>query len=167
MLLLRPIFMLITTLLFSASLLLSGCQSVPAPGLTPQQIALLKEQGFKPVEDGWGVDLSGKILFGVDEDVLDPKGSQRIQDITQALLGVGLYRVRIDGHSDSTGNATYNEALSLRRANAVSNAMVDAGMQRADIKTRGLGDSMPIKGNDSVEGRSENRRVAIVVASQQ
>lgn len=166
MLLLRPISILIATLLLSASALLSGCQSVPASGLTPQQVALLKEQGFRPTEDGWGVDLSGKILFGVDEDGLDPKGDQRIREITQALLGVGLYSVRIDGHSDSTGSATYNEALSLRRANAVSDVMVDAGMQRADIHTRGLGDSMPVKGNESAEGRSENRRVAIVVASQ-
>lgn len=128
--------------LLLAVLALTGCQSTPLKGLTPEQIAVLKSEGFTPTDEGWAYDLSGK-----------------------ALLGVGIQGVRVDGHADASGKAAYNQQLSERRAQSVSRALVAVGMQAQNIQSRGLGSSQPVADNRTSAGRTENRRVSIVVAS--
>jgi outer membrane protein OmpA-like peptidoglycan-associated protein len=71
-----------------AILTLTGCQSV-RKGLTPAQIAVLKQQGFKLTDEGWAFGLSGKVLFGSDIDSLNPQSTAIVERIGKALLGVG------------------------------------------------------------------------------
>ena len=151
--------------LLLAVLALTGCQSAPPKGLTPEQIAVLKREGFTPTDEGWAYDLSGKVLFGSDLDSLNGQSQAIVERIGKALLGVGIQGVRVDGHADSSGKATYNQQLSERRAQSVTNALVGVGMQAQNIKTRGLGSSQPVADNRTSAGRLENRRVSIVVAS--
>ncbi|MDB6049037.1 MAG: cell envelope biosis protein OmpA [Pseudomonas sp.] len=147
---------------------LAGCQHVPPAkkGLTAEQIAVLKEQGFALGDEGWTFGLSGKVLFGSDLEMLNQPSKNVVEGIGKALLGVGIKKVRIDGHSDASGKAGYNEELSLRRANSVSKTLVGVGMNPQDIELRGLGSREPVATNDTTEGRAENRRVAIVVSAQ-
>jgi len=56
--------------LFVALLALSGCQTPPPKGLSPAQVAVLKQQGFELTDDGWAFGLSGKVLFGSDVESL-------------------------------------------------------------------------------------------------
>ena len=51
--------------LFMAMLALSGCQTAPQKGLSPAQIAVIKQQGFELTDEGWEFGLSGKVLFGM------------------------------------------------------------------------------------------------------
>ncbi|AJA14349.1 MULTISPECIES: OmpA family protein [Pseudomonas] len=151
--------------LLLALLALTGCQSAPPKGLTPEQIAVLKREGFTPTDEGWAYDLSGKVLFGSDLDSLNGQSQAIVERIGKALLGVGIQGVRVDGHADSSGKAAYNQQLSERRAQSVTKALVGVGMQAQNIQSRGLGSSQPVADNRTSAGRTENRRVSIVVAS--
>ncbi|CAO3308811.1 MULTISPECIES: OmpA family protein [Pseudomonas] len=151
--------------LLFAMLALTGCQSAPQKGLTPEQIAVLKREGFTPTDEGWAYDLSGKVLFGSDLDSLNGQSQAIVERIGKALLGVGIQGVRVDGHADSSGKAAYNQQLSERRAQSVTKALVGIGMQAQNIQSRGLGSSQPVADNRTSAGRTENRRVSIVVAS--
>jgi len=146
-----------------ALLALSGCQTAPQKGLTPAQIAVLKQQGFELTDDGWAFGLSGKVLFGSDVESLNPASTEIVERIGKALLGAGIERVRVDGHTDASGSQAYNEQLSIRRADSVSKVLIGVGMRQENVQSRGLGSSKPVASNDTVEGRTENRRVAIVV----
>ena len=151
--------------LLLALLALTGCQSTPPKGLTAEQIAVLKREGFAPTEEGWAFDLSGKVLFGSDLDSLNGQSQAIVERIGKALLGVGIEGVRVDGHADATGKAAYNQQLSERRADSVAKALIGVGMPAQNIHTRGLGSTQPVANNRTSAGRTENRRVSIVVAS--
>ena len=68
---------------------------------------------------------------------------------------------------DSVGNDSYNLSLSERRAQAAGDALVQRGIDRARIASRGFGKSHPVADNGSPEGRAMNRRVEIVIADEQ
>ncbi|WP_371856156.1 OmpA family protein [Pseudomonas sp. NFACC23-1] len=142
---------------------LSGCQTAPPKGLTPAQIAVLKHQGFELTEDGWAFGLSGKVLFGSDVENLNPASTEIVERIGKALLEAGIERVRVDGHTDASGSQAYNEQLSRRRAASVGKVLTSVGMREENVQLRGLGSSKPVASNDTASGRTENRRVAIVV----
>ncbi|MGY2341038.1 OmpA family protein [Pseudomonas sp. SDO5532_S415] len=155
----------VTITLMMAVLALSGCQSVPQKGLTPAQIAVLKQQGFELTDEGWAFGLSGKVLFGSDVDSLNVQSTEIVERIGKSLLGVGIERVRVDGHTDASGKGSYNEQLSLRRAKSVGTVLAAAGMKQENIQLRGLGSNEPVASNDTASGRTENRRVSIVVSA--
>ncbi|MBN2992791.1 OmpA family protein [Pseudomonas cedrina subsp. fulgida] len=154
-------FMFITLLV--ALLALGGCQTAPPKGLSPAQVAVLQQQGFKLTDEGWAFGLSGKVLFGSDVEALNPASTEIVQRIGTALLGVGIDRVRIDGHADASGKEAYNQQLSLRRAKSVATVLTGVGMKEENVQLRGLGSRYPVASNDTVDGRTENRRVSIVV----
>ena len=151
--------------LFVALLALSGCQTAPPKGLSPAQVAVLKQQGFEPTDDGWAFGLSGKVLFGSDIESLNAPSTEIVERIGKALLGVGIDRVRVDGHTDTSGKESYNQQLSLRRAKSVATVLTRVGMKEQNIQLRGLGSSQPVTANDTAAGRTENRRVSIVVSA--
>ena len=70
---------------------------------------------------------------------------------------------KIVGHTDSSGSYEANRTLSVRRASAVRNYLVDSGIDKDRIAIEGLGESEPIDTNLTVEGRANNRRVEIII----
>ncbi|WP_170844893.1 MULTISPECIES: OmpA family protein [Pseudomonas] len=158
-------FRLFSTLLLTAMLALTGCQTAPQKGLTPAQVAVLKQQGFELTDDGWEFGLSGKVLFGSDVESLNQQSTEIVERIGKALLGVGIERVRVDGHTDASGKETYNQQLSLRRAKSVGKVLTSVGMKEENIQLQGLGSREPVASNDTAAGRTENRRVSIVVSA--
>ncbi len=70
----------------------------------------------------------------------------------------------VEGYTDSVGPADYNRDLSLRRANAVVQALVNSGIDRDRLTARGYGESRPIASNDTEAGRAQNRRITVVVS---
>ena len=154
-----------TITLFMTLLALTGCQTTPQKGLTPAQIALLKQQGFEMTDEGWAFGMSDKVLFGSDVEHLNPTSTEIVERIGKALLSVGIERVRVDGHTDASGTESYNEQLSLRRAKSVGKVLAAVGIKEENIQLRGLGSGKPVASNDTAVGRSENRRVSIVVSA--
>lgn len=86
--------------------------------------------------------------------------------VTQLVRVMACYpnmTVELDGHTDSTGDAEANRALSLDRANAVRDLLVQGGIDASRITTAGFGQDRPIASNDTEEGRAKNRRTELVV----
>ena len=156
---------LFSAVLLMALLALTGCQTAPQKGLTPAQVAVLKQQGFELTDEGWEFGVSGKVLFGSDVESLNSQSTEIVERIGKALLGVGIERVRVDGHTDASGKEAYNQQLSLRRAKSVANVLLTVGMKQENIQLQGLGSKEPVASNDTVAGRTENRRVSIVVSA--
>lgn len=154
----------LTAFLLVLSFALAGCQTTPK-GLTAAQIAVLKQQGFTPTDEGWELGLSDKLLFGSDVANLNTQSRESVAKIGRALVGVGIVSARVDGHTDAVGSDAYNDQLSLRRAQVVAEALVETGMAKDRIEARGMGKRVPIADNKSSAGRSENRRVAVVITN--
>jgi outer membrane protein OmpA-like peptidoglycan-associated protein len=149
----------------AALMTLVGCQSAPVKhgGLSPAQIAVLKQEGFTQGDDGWTFGIGDKVLFDVDVDALKGDSRHIVERIGHALVGVGITHLRVDGYTDSVGSDAYNLKLSQSRAAAVAEVLASTGIPRANIETRGLGKKNPVADNNTLAGRNENRRVAIVV----
>ncbi|MGV2703486.1 UNVERIFIED_CONTAM: OmpA family protein [Aeromonas salmonicida] len=141
---------------------LAGCQSAPR-GLTAEQIGVLKEQGFRLTDEGWTLDFSNRVLFANDSETLNPDTRVLVEKLGMTLLGVGLNKARIDGHTDSNGPEAYNDQLSLKRAKSVADVLVSVGMQPANLDIRGRGERDPVADNKTAAGRAENRRVGIII----
>ena len=158
----RRLLSLVFLLTFGA---LAGCQTTPVHGLTAEQIAALKSEGFVQTDEGWEFGLSDTVLFDTDKFVLRDAARQTVLRIGGTLVKVGLDAVRVYGYTDSVGSDTYNEQLSARRADAVADALVDAGLKRNGIQSIGAGKRNPVADNSTPAGRAQNRRVAIVIST--
>ena len=106
-------------------------------------------------------DLYG-IHFDFDKAVIQPDSNALLDDIATALKHFPKWRLRITGHTDSTGDAAYNEELSMNRANAIKQALVERGIDAARLETLGTGEKQPVASNDTPEGQALNRRVELV-----
>lgn len=74
-----------------------------------------------------------------------------------------LARLRVEGHTDDTGNASYNDDLSRRRAASVARWLVEHGVAQSRLVSEGFGSTRPIDSNATDEGRSKNRRVVFTI----
>jgi OmpA-OmpF porin, OOP family len=103
------------------------------------------------------------ILFDTGSDVIRPESTPTLRDIGDMLRQHSDLRLRIEGHTDATGNADANKSLSERRAAAVKAFLVSTyGVDASRIESQGLGQTKPVASNDSPEGRQQNRRVELV-----
>jgi outer membrane protein OmpA-like peptidoglycan-associated protein len=106
--------------------------------------------------------VSHNILFDVNSDKLRSESANVIKEIAAALQKQPSLKVRIEGHTDSTGDAAKNLDLSKRRAESVKAALVKLGIDAARLTTEGFGQTKPLSTNDTPQGRAENRRVEFV-----
>jgi outer membrane protein OmpA-like peptidoglycan-associated protein len=89
--------------------------------------------------------------------------NETVDDLVIVLKAYPSAEVRLEGYTDNTGDAAANKKLSLDRANAVKNVIVQAGIPKSRISTAGYGSDNPIASNDSEDGRAANRRTELVV----
>lgn len=155
------------TVLAAVAILLAACQTMPPPaGFTPAQVAVLKSEGFVEKEANWELTFNERLLFAVNESAIQPEQAARIARLASNLQSVGITSARIEGHSDSTGAAAYNLALSQARAQAVAAPMQANGMRFTPDQIIGRGEALPLSSNDTAEGRQDNRRVVVIVTPQ-
>jgi outer membrane protein OmpA-like peptidoglycan-associated protein len=103
------------------------------------------------------------VFFEWDKSDLSAQSLDTIQRAATAYRTKGGAQIKASGHADRSGPEIYNMALSLRRANAVKDALVRAGVKESDISVVGLGESQPlVKTADGVR-EAQNRRVEIVI----
>jgi outer membrane protein OmpA-like peptidoglycan-associated protein len=106
----------------------------------------------------------GDVLFNTDQAVLTAQGMQTAQRLAEVLRNNPDRSVLVEGFTDSTGTAAHNLELSQRRAEAVRMALMQMGVDRAHIDTRGYGEAYPVAGNNTAAERQLNRRVEIVLS---
>ena len=137
-----------------------------AAGVQQQNAQLqqrLNELQAKQTERGMLVTL-GDVLFEYNRAEVKPGAQASLRKLADFLQQYPNRQVLIEGYTDDTGSAAYNEALSLRRADAVDSALVGMGVASQRVATVGYGKDFPIASNSSDTNRALNRRVEVYIA---
>ena len=93
---------------------------------------------------------------------LTPDSDAILAEVVAMLNDHPTWRVRVEGHTDSTGSKMGNMVLSSKRASAVVNWLAAKGIKRLRLDPQGMADMRPVGDNSTEEGRSKNRRIEIV-----
>jgi len=107
------------------------------------------------------------ILFDLNQATLKPEAKITIAKLSGIMLLMSELNVRIEGHTDSTGSAAYNQTLSQQRADSVLAFLIENGLAGSRMTAVGYGMDRPIADNATAEGRARNRRVELVIAEGQ
>jgi len=101
--------------------------------------------------------------FEFDSAQLSPAGEAALDEVVSLMREHADLQVRCEGHTDSIGSDTYNQALGQRRADATRDYVVSQGIDAARLTAVSFGESKPAADNSTDEGRAQNRRVEIIV----
>jgi OOP family OmpA-OmpF porin len=104
--------------------------------------------------------LSG-VLFDTGKSTIKPEMGRELEEVAAVMRRNPDLKIEIQGHTDSVGDAGYNQRLSEERARAVMNALIGEGISAKRLQARGLGETRPAATNDTPEGRAMNRRVEL------
>ena len=133
------------------------------------------------VEEGtFSYELANFMLKGSDADLpkrivfdhlnfdsatthLTPESDATVNNLVAIMKCYPTMQVRLEGHTDSTGDPAANKTLSLERANAIRDLLVQGGVDPSRIATDGWGQEKPIASNDTEEGKAKNRRTECIV----
>lgn len=102
---------------------------VPAPAVVPKPAPTAEAKPWVKVM------LQADALFGFDQDILQADGQQALNKLVQELRDVNVEAVQVTGHTDRLGSPAYNAGLSLRRAQAVRDHLVQVGGIPAPLVT--------------------------------
>ena len=109
--------------------------------------------------------LGGEALFDTNQSELNASSEQALADLVSQLEKFQeITSIEVVGHTDSTGDESYNQTLSEERATAVE-LFLKAAYPDVSITSRGLGESSPVATNSTSEGRQLNRRVEVQVTA--
>jgi MYXO-CTERM domain-containing protein len=98
-------------------------------------------------------------------DILETS-HELLEQVAKVLRENPTVKIRVEGHTDSTGLDDFNRTLSERRAEAVRKFLVAAGVEEERLVSQGYGPDRPVDTNATPEGRSKNRRVDFVILEQ-
>ncbi len=123
---------------------------------------LLKTIYLIPAEIGEKMILRN-INFAVNSDRLEIDSYEVLDEIVAFLKSNPEVRLEVSAHTDDTGSESYNQKLSLRRANSVATYLITHGVDKKRIVTKGYGETLPMVPNSSEENRTLNRRVEMKI----
>ena len=153
--------------LLSTSLFMAGCAhdepSDPAALSAPARVIVGEGSGVYA-----SIPLHAASTFAFDSAELNDSGKAVIEEYRNRLRSelTDSYLVLVVGHTDNSGDASYNDALSLKRAQSVADYLVATGTRKDAIRVLGRGSRDPIASNDTLEGRIQNRRVDILLVAE-
>jgi peptidoglycan-binding protein ArfA len=103
------------------------------------------------------------ITYETDGATLTPGAKAELTAIANAIKVCPDARITVIGHTDNTGNDAINFPLSINRADSVADYLVSQGVSAVSVVSKGEGSSNPVAGNDTADGRAQNRRTEITV----
>jgi outer membrane protein OmpA-like peptidoglycan-associated protein len=110
------------------------------------------------------LELKETVFFDTNKATIRPESHGLLDEAAQVLVAhPEVKKVRIEGHTDSTGSAAVNTALSDARAAAVREYLVGKGVAAGRLSSKGYGPTRPIADNKTKEGREKNRRVEFMI----
>jgi outer membrane protein OmpA-like peptidoglycan-associated protein len=118
-------------------------------------------QMTKDLEESGRTRIYG-INFDTDSDTIKPESKPTLDKIVALMKAKPDWKLRVEGHTDSSGNDAHNNDLSQKRAASVKAYLVSAGIDGARLTPAGLGSTQPAATNSTVSGRAQNRRVELV-----
>jgi len=102
------------------------------------------------------------IKFDVAKATIKPESMGTINYVVKMMQDHPELKFSVEGHTDSDGDDATNQKLSEARAKAVMETMIKAGISADRLTSKGHGESKPMSGNDTPEGKAQNRRVEFV-----
>jgi outer membrane protein OmpA-like peptidoglycan-associated protein len=145
----------------------------PMPTVNRQLLEEVKKAGLeaREVDEGVIIYLPTVFLFEFDRAVVTEDARKQLRDVGKLLISevAENRRVTVEGHADAVGTRAYNRALSDKRAVAVIQELIAAGVKNERISKRVFGEDKPLEpnrrpdGTDNPEGRAKNRRVALLI----
>ena len=135
-------------------------------GIHPAYIKNIRiAKGAVPLYDKFLTDgkfVTTGIKFDVNKATIRPESMGTIAYVVKMMTEHPELNFSVEGHTDSDGEDAFNQKLSEARSLAVMDQMAALGIGRNRLKSRGWGESKPMAGNDTPEGKAQNRRVEFV-----
>lgn len=119
------------------------------PDVKPQNVRVTKER----------IEIDQKINFALGKSTILSSSYPILDSVAQVMRDYPAIKIRVEGHTDSQGSDAYNQRLSEQRAASVQQYLRNQGIEGSRLKSRGLGETMPIDTNRTEAGRANNRRV--------
>ena len=110
------------------------------------------------------ITLSSDRLVESGQWALTTSGQYSLRELAVGLRDQEGRTILIQGYTDSMGTPAVNDALSLRRAEAVRDFLTTQGLSADNMRAEGLGAKRPLAPNGTADGRAQNRRIEIVIA---
>lgn len=123
----------------------------------------LKGATVERVGEGILITFDSGLLFDVDKADIQTTTKANLDELAQTLKKYDDTNILVEGHTDATGEDSYNKKLSDKRAESVENYLVTNGVSDNRITTKGYGESQPIADNNTDSGRKQNRRVEVAI----
>ncbi len=103
------------------------------------------------------------VTFQTGSATLAATSNGELDNLTKVLKAYPNVHIRLEGHTDNTGNAANNLKLSQSRADAVKQYLMNKGIAGARLTSKGFGSTKPVAKNDTDAGRQQNRRTDAVI----
>jgi OmpA-OmpF porin, OOP family len=109
------------------------------------------------------VTYAADAFFDTNKSIIKPEGKAKLDDLVGKIKDINLEVIIAVGHTDSDASDAYNQALSVRRSEAVKAYLTSKGVEKNRVYTEGKGEKQPVADNKTKEGKAKNRRVEIEV----
>ena len=135
--------------------------NLPEFGVERKLIAFIEDEA-KPVDDKTWFSFD-RLTFDSGKATLRPESAEQLKNIAEILKAYPKVTIKLGGYTDNKGPADVNLKLSRERAENVMAGLVQLGIDAGRLKAEGYGEQYPVAGNDTEEGRAQNRRIDIRV----
>jgi outer membrane protein OmpA-like peptidoglycan-associated protein len=115
------------------------------------------------VGEGINVTFDSGVLFAHDSDDLSSDSQQKLRELSDILKKYPDTYILVEGHTDASGSSSYNNKLSKRRAQSVSEFLEENAIDDSRIRAEWYGEDQPKFSNDSPENMAKNRRVEFAI----
>jgi len=143
----------------------AGAGGIAAAGKTLGLEGALKDLQAEVTAEEIKIDLSADVLFDFDKADLKPAAEGKLNHLLTVVNSKPGSRIAIEGHTDVRGDATYNQALSQRRAESVRTWLIARGVAATRLSATGAGEARPLKTGNTEADHQANRRVEIRIRS--
>ena len=122
-------------------------------------------QGAKVERVGEGIKITfaSNVLFDVDKANVKDNSRAELTQLATILNKYSDTNILLEGHTDATGPEDYNLVLSQKRARSVEAYLASQNVDPTRFTITGYGETQPVAGNDTPEGRAQNRRVEVAI----
>ena len=117
------------------------------------------------VGEGIIVEFNSKVLFGFDKSLISYGAKANLDKLYAVLNSYPDTDIELQGHTDSKGSESYNQTYLKNVPSTVSGYLDRKGISASRLTIKGFGETAPKYGNETADGRSENRRVEFLITA--
>lgn len=125
----------------------------------------IKDAKVERIGEGIKITFDSGLLFAFDSYNLSNDTRKNIDKMADILKEYNETEILIEGHTDNTGTANYNQTLSEERARSVFSYLLNKNVDNKRMVPKGYGETQPVASNDAISGQRLNRRVEVVITA--